>query len=87
MAVCTRHSLLAVGSAVENAVHFWDYELAKVLGGTKLGPDEEPSSLAFVQGHPLVVIGTNLSKLYFIRLERMEARLLTQLLAVLDLRS
>lgn len=36
MAIGSRYSLLALGSSMENSVHFWDYELAKVLGGVKL---------------------------------------------------
>lgn len=77
MAVGSRHSLLAIGSVLENSVNFWDYELAKVLGGLKLEGDEEPTSLAFIHGHPIVVIGTNFARAYIVRLEKTESRLIT----------
>lgn len=56
------------------------------MGGITLGADEEPASLAFVHGYPLIIIGTNLCRLYFVKLERAEAYLLTHLLAIVDLK-
>lgn len=72
-ALSVYHGLIAVGSADKN-VYLWDYEFAKLLVEIVLpskDPNIETTSLAFINGYSILVIGTSIGELHLVKITKL----------------
>ena len=66
MEISVYHNLIAIGSNSSSSVYFWNYEFGKLVGEIQLQA-ETPVALHFINGYGLIVVGTNLGKIYVFR--------------------
>jgi WD40 repeat protein len=73
--VSVYHGFIAIGSN-SKSVYIWDYEYSKLLMEITLPLDEdpniEPTSLSFINGYSILVIGTSDGTVYFLKLSKGE---------------
>ena len=84
MEVSVYHNLLVIGSNTRD-IYIWDYEYCKLLGSFELEEGFEPTSLTFINGYSLLLIGASNNKIYIIQISRKEQNADFQLLAVINL--
>ena len=74
-AVSVYHGLIAVGSS-DKSIYIWDYEFAKLLIEINLpshyDSSVETTSIAFINGYSILVIGTSIGELHLVKLIKLE---------------
>ena len=84
MEVSVYHNLLVIGSNNRD-IYIWDYEYCKLLGFLELDEGYEPTSLTFINGYSLLLVGASNNKIYFIQIVRKEQIAEFLLLGVINL--
>lgn len=70
MEVSVYHNVIAIACSSEGLIYLWDYELGKLLNGISFGADEEPASLAFINGYATLIVGTSNGRVHFVKFHR-----------------
>ena len=63
MELSVYHNIIVTTSNT-NLVYLWDYEYFKLIKCIELSKNEEPTSLSFINGYAILLIGTNKNKIY-----------------------
>lgn len=78
------HNLL-VTTTNSNIILIWDYEYLRLLGSYELEKNVEPTSLIFINGYSLLVVGCNNMKIYFLSINCTEPSFYMRLISIIDL--
>jgi len=84
MEVSVYHNLLVMGSNTKD-IYIWDYEYCKLLGFLELEEGYEPTSLVFINGYSILLIGASNNKIYIVQIIRKDQNTDFQLFGVINL--
>lgn len=78
------HNLL-ITTTSSNILLIWDYEYLRLLGSYELEKNVEPTSLIFINGYSLLVVGCNNMKIYFLYINCTEPGFSMRVVSIIDL--